>query len=53
MKLQLIGASGTGKSTLGKYIAEKEQIKWIDTDDYLWKDEHFSENYPIDQRLKM
>ncbi|MEI5989503.1 hypothetical protein A5881_000991 [Enterococcus termitis] len=53
MKLQLIGASGTGKSTLGNYIAEKEQIKWIDTDDYLWKDKHFSENYPIEQRLKM
>ncbi|WP_086312014.1 hypothetical protein A5821_003264 [Enterococcus sp. 7F3_DIV0205] len=53
MKIQLIGASGTGKSTLGNYIAEKKQIKWIDTDDYLWKDENFSENYPIQQRLKM
>ncbi|MBO0474209.1 hypothetical protein IGL98_000911 [Enterococcus sp. DIV0840] len=53
MKIQLIGASGTGKSTLGHYIAEKEQIKWIDTDRYIWKDETFSENYPIDQRLKM
>lgn len=53
MKIQLIGASGTGKSTLGHYIAEKEHIKWIDTDRYIWKDETFSENYPIDQRLKM
>lgn len=53
MKIQLIGASGTGKSTLGRYIADKEQIKWIDTDRYIWKDETFSENYPIDQRLKM
>ncbi|ALS01557.1 hypothetical protein ATZ33_09295 [Enterococcus silesiacus] len=53
MKLQLIGASGTGKSTLGNYIAEKKHIKWIDTDDYLWKDKTFSENYPIEQRLKL
>ncbi|WP_207695405.1 hypothetical protein DOK67_0001747 [Enterococcus sp. DIV0212c] len=53
MKIQLIGASGTGKSTLGKYIAKKEQIKWIDTDHYLWKDDTFTENQPIAQRLKM
>jgi len=53
MKIQLIGASGTGKSTLARYIAEKEQIKWIDTDHYLWKDETFSEKHPIEQRLKM
>lgn len=53
MKIQIIGASGTGKSTLGNYIAEKEKVKWIDTDCYIWKDETFSENYPIDQRLKM
>lgn len=53
MKIQLIGASGTGKSTLAKYIAEKEHIKWIDTDCYLWKDDTFLETRPIQQRLKM
>ncbi|WP_211316722.1 shikimate kinase [Oceanobacillus arenosus] len=26
---------GTGKSTLARYISEKENIKWIDTDNYL------------------
>ena len=31
MKIQIIGGSGTGKSTLAKYISEKEKIKWIDT----------------------
>lgn len=53
MKIQIIGAAGTGKSTLGKYIAEKEQIKWIDTDSYIWKDNQFTESYAIDERLTM
>lgn len=53
MKIQIIGGSGTGKSTLGKYISEKEQIKWIDTDNYLWKDNSFTENFSIEERKKM
>lgn len=53
MNIQIIGASGTGKSTLGNYIAEKEKMKWIDTDLYIWKNETFSEQHPIEQRLKM
>lgn len=51
MKIQLIGASGTGKSTLGSYIAKKEQIKWIDTDHYIWKDGTFTQAYSIEQRM--
>ena len=38
MKMQVIGASGTGKSTLCQYISEKTGDYWIDTDKYLWKD---------------
>ncbi|MED1864329.1 AAA family ATPase [Fictibacillus nanhaiensis] len=53
MKVQIIGGSGTGKSTLAKYISEKENIKWIDTDYYLWKDDSFLENHPIDKRIEM
>jgi adenylate kinase family enzyme len=53
MKVQIIGASGTGKSTLAKYISEKENIKWIDTDYYLWKDDSFSEKNPIGKRIEM
>lgn len=53
MKIQIIGAAGTGKSTLGEYIAEKEQIKWIDTDSYIWKDNQFAESYATDERLTM
>ena len=53
MKIQIIGGSGTGKSTLAKYISEKEQVKWIDTDHYLWKDDSFTENYPIEKRKEL
>ncbi|NDI35026.1 AAA family ATPase [Chengkuizengella sediminis] len=53
MKVQIIGGSGTGKSTLAKYISEKENIKWIDTDHYFWKDSSFSENNPIEKRIEM
>ena len=53
MKIQIIGGSGTGKSTLGKYISEKEKIKWIDTDNYLWKDHSFTETFSIKERKEM
>lgn len=53
MKIQIIGGSGTGKSTLAKYISEKEQIKWIDTDHYLWADTAFTENHPIEKRKEL
>jgi len=53
MKIQIIGGSGTGKSTLARYISEKEKIKWIDTDNYLWKDDTFTENHPIEKRKEM
>jgi len=53
MKTQIIGASGTGKSTLATFISEQENIKWIDTDHYLWKDDSFTENNPIELRRIM
>ncbi|KPU46131.1 shikimate kinase [Oxobacter pfennigii] len=53
MKIQVIGASGTGKSTLGKYISKKTGVYWIDTDKYLWKDPSFTENYPVEERFEM
>ncbi|WP_312099246.1 AAA family ATPase [Niallia sp.] len=53
MRIQIIGGSGTGKSTLAKYISEKEKIKWIDTDNYLWKDDTFTENNPMEKRKEM
>ncbi|WP_282937846.1 AAA family ATPase [Paenibacillus sp. RC67] len=53
MKIQIIGGSGTGKSTLAKWISEKENIQWIDTDHYLWKDDSFTENNPIEKRKEL
>lgn len=53
MKIQLIGGSGTGKSTLGKYTADQLGIKWIDTDTYLWKDKSFTESHPLEKRLAL
>lgn len=53
MKIQVIGASGTGKSTLCQYISEKTGDYWIDTDKYLWKDSSFTINYPVKERFKM
>lgn len=53
MKVQIIGGSGTGKSTLAKFISENENIMWIDTDRYLWKDETFTENHSIEKRIEM
>ncbi len=31
VRIQIIGGSGTGKSTLGAFIGQAEQIPWIDT----------------------
>ncbi|MGG0287297.1 AAA family ATPase [Peribacillus butanolivorans] len=53
MKVQIIGGSGSGKSTLAKFISEKQNIKWIDTDHYLWKDDSFTENNPIEKRREL
>lgn len=53
MKVQIIGASGTGKSTLAKYISEKAECLWIDTDRYLWKDSSFTENHPVEKRVEL
>ena len=53
MKIQIIGGSGTGKTTLGKFIGEKEGLKWIDTDKYIWKDNVFTESYSVEERLAM
>ncbi|WP_031542082.1 AAA family ATPase [Mesoplasma photuris] len=53
MKIQIIGAAGVGKTTLGKYISEKENIKFIDTDHYLWTDETFKFNREISERISL
>lgn len=34
--IHIYGATGSGTSTLGKYISEKLGYFWMDTDDYFW-----------------
>lgn len=53
MKIQIIGGSGTGKSTLAKFISEQENIPWIDTDRCLLTDDTFTENHPVEKRLEL
>lgn len=53
MRIQIIGGSGTGKSTLGEWMARHENIHWIDTDHYLWKDRTFTEKRPIAERYAL
>ena len=38
MKIFLIGYMGSGKSTVGKHLAEKLALKFIDLDDYIEKE---------------
>lgn len=53
MRIQIIGGSGTGKSTLGRWIGQQEGIHWIDTDHYLWKDQMFTEKRSIAERYAL
>lgn len=53
MRIQIIGGSGTGKSSLAKYMSENEAIKWIDMDAFLWKNHSFTENNSIERRQEL
>ncbi|AFS70550.1 shikimate kinase [Exiguobacterium antarcticum] len=53
MRIQIIGGSGTGKSTLGKWIGQQEGIPWIDSDHYLWTDHTFTEKRSIAERYAL
>ncbi len=35
--IHIFGASGSGTSTIGRYISEKANCYFMDTDDYYWK----------------
>lgn len=36
MKLNILGASGSGVSTLGEFLATKLELPYFDSDDYFW-----------------
>lgn len=51
-KIHIIGASGSGTSTLGKALAEVLPHKSLDTDDYYWISQ-FTEQRPVPERIEM
>ena len=50
--LHIYGASGSGTSTLGRYLAEQFQYAFLDSDDYFWlpTDPKFTTKRPIEQQ---
>lgn len=53
VRIQIIGGSGTGKSTIGKWIGQQEDIPSIDSNHYLWKDQTFTEKRSIAERYAL
>jgi len=52
-KIHITGASGTGVSTLGRALADKLAISFVDTDDAYWMptDPRFTAKRPVPDRL--
>ncbi len=53
--IHIMGASGSGTSTLGKALAQKLEAAWLDTDNYYWypSTPRFQEKRPIADRLEL
>lgn len=51
--IHLYGASGSGTSTLGRYISQKRASFFMDTDDYYWlpTDPPYTQKRPAPERL--
>jgi adenylate kinase family enzyme len=54
LKIHVVGASGSGTTTLAKALAENMGFGHFDTDDYYWKktDPPYTEKVPIPDRIK-
>lgn len=54
-RLHIVGAAGSGTSTLGKAVAEKLDIKYFDTDDFEWVPTNppYRQSRPLDERRDM
>lgn len=35
--IMILGSSGAGKTTLGRFIAQKLGVPFLDVDDYIWR----------------
>jgi len=53
--IHILGASGSGTTTLGQAIEQKYGYKWIDTDYYLWHqtDPMFTSLRPSEERIPL
>lgn len=51
-RIHILGASGSGTTTLVKLLSMQLSIRHMDCDDYFWKTK-FSESWPADMRLKL
>lgn len=53
--IHIYGASGSGTSTLGKYISEKAGCFFMDTDDYFWEatDPPYTVKRKLSERLEL
>ena len=53
--IHIYGASGSGTTTLAKYISEKLDYAFMDTDDYFWKPTNppYKEKRNISERLEL
>lgn len=53
--IHIYGASGSGTTTLAKYISDKLNYLFMDTDDYFWLPTNppYSERRDTDERIKM
>ncbi len=53
--IHIFGASGSGTSTLGRYIRDQLGYKFMDSDDYFWlpTDPPFTEKRPPEERVAM
>lgn len=52
-RIQLIGASGTGKSTLGAALSQRLNLPLLESDRYYWADEDFRIKRSDDEKRSM
>jgi adenylate kinase family enzyme len=53
--IHILGASGSGTSTLGQALERAYDYKWLDTDDYFWlpTDPPYTQSRPREERLSL
>jgi len=53
--IHILGASGSGVTTLGQEIEQKHKYKWLDTDDYFWlpTEPPYTTKRPIEERISL